>query len=50
MKKRATGQSSFADLALAHLGGPRTAALLARLDAAVPWERSKGSFTFNKCE
>ena len=38
MKKRATGQSSFADLALAHLGGPRTAALLARLDAAVPWD------------
>ena len=37
MKKRATGQSSFADLALATLGGPRTAALLARLDAAVPW-------------
>ena len=38
MKKRATGQSSFADLALAGLGGPRTAALLARLDAAVPWD------------
>ena len=38
MKKRATGQSSFADLALAALGGPRTAALLARLDAAVPWD------------
>src|SRR5512138_1638391 len=38
MKKRATGQSSFSDLALAHLGGPRTAALLARLDAAVPWD------------
>ena len=38
MKKRATGQSSFADLALARLGGPKTAALLARLDAAVPWD------------
>lgn len=38
MKKRATGQSSFADLALASLGGPKTAALLAKLDAAVPWD------------
>ena len=38
MKKRATGQSSFSDLAVAGLGGPRTAALLAKLDAAVPWE------------
>ena len=42
MKKRATGQSSFADLALAHLGGPRTAALLAKLDAAVPWDELVG--------
>jgi IS5 family transposase len=42
MKKRATGQSSFSDLALAHLGGPRTAALLAKLDAAVPWKRLVG--------
>ncbi len=39
MKKRATGQSSFCDLAVAGLGGPRTAALLAKLDAAVPWEK-----------
>ena len=38
MKKRATGQSSFADLALASLGGPKTAALLAKPDAAVPWD------------
>lgn len=38
MKKRATGQSSFCDLAVAGLGGPRTAALLAQLDAAVPWD------------
>ena len=38
MKKRATGQSSFCDLAVAHLGGPKTAALLAKLDAVVPWE------------
>jgi transposase, IS5 family len=38
MKKRGTGQSSFADLALASLGGPKTAALLAKLDAAVPWD------------
>jgi transposase, IS5 family len=38
MKKRATGQSSFSDLAVAKLGGPKTAALLARLGAAVPWD------------
>ena len=37
MKKRATGQSSFSDLAVAGLGGPKTAALLAKLDGAVPW-------------
>jgi len=39
MKKRATGQASFADLAVAGLGGPRTAALLERLGAAVPWRK-----------
>lgn len=39
MKKRATGQSSFADLAVSGLGGPKTAALLAKLDAAVPWHK-----------
>lgn len=39
MKKRATGQSSFADLAAAGLGGPRTIALLEKLDAAVPWNK-----------
>ena len=38
MKKRAAGQSSFSDVALAGLGGPKTAALLAKLDAAVPWD------------
>lgn len=38
MKKRATGQSSFCDLGVAGLGGPRTAALLAKLGAAVPWD------------
>jgi IS5 family transposase len=38
MKKRGTGQSSFADLGVAGLGGPKTAALLAKLDAAVPWD------------
>src|SRR2546423_1364044 len=42
MKKRATGQSSFSDRAVAGLGGPKTAALLARLDAAVPWEELVG--------
>jgi hypothetical protein len=36
MKKRATGQNSFADLAVFGLGGPRTATLLDKLDAAVP--------------
>jgi len=39
MRQRAHGQQSFADLTLAELGGPRTAATLARLDAAVPWEK-----------
>lgn len=39
MKKRATGQASFADLAVAGLGGPKTAALLERLGAAVPWKK-----------
>ena len=39
MKKRATGQASFCDLAVARLGGPRTAALLDKLSAAVPWGR-----------
>src|SRR2546421_1731391 len=37
MKKRATGQSSFSDLAVSRLGGPRTAPLLGKLEAAVPW-------------
>ena len=39
MQKRATGQSSFSDLACAELGGPKTAALLGKLDAAVPWKK-----------
>jgi len=39
MKKRATGQTSFGDLACAGLGGPRTIALLEKLDAAVPWKK-----------
>jgi IS5 family transposase len=39
MKKRATGQSSFSDLVCAGLGGPKTAALLEKLDAAVPWKK-----------
>jgi IS5 family transposase len=39
MKKRATGQASFSDLAVAGLGGPKTAALLDRLGAAVPWKK-----------
>lgn len=38
MKKRATGQSSFCDLVVAKLGGPKTSALLAKLEAAVPWQ------------
>jgi IS5 family transposase len=32
------GQLSWSDLALSNLGGPRTSASLARIDAAVPWE------------
>jgi transposase, IS5 family len=32
------GQLSWTDFAIANLGGPRTSAALARLDAAVPWE------------
>lgn len=39
MKKRATGQTSFSDFAVLGLGGPRTAALLAKLDAAIPWKK-----------
>lgn len=39
MKKRATGQSSFCDLACTELGGPKTIALLEKLDAAVPWKK-----------
>jgi len=39
MRQRATGQVSFADMAVAHLGGPRAARLLASLDAAVPWKQ-----------
>lgn len=39
MNMRATGQSSFSDLAVSGLGGPKTAALLATLDAAVPWQK-----------
>lgn len=39
MKRRATGQSSFSDLAVSGLGGPKTAALLERLGAAVPWAK-----------
>ena len=39
MQQRAHGQQSFADLTLVELGGPRTTATLARLDAVVPWER-----------
>lgn len=38
-QQRAHGQQSFADLTLVDLGGPRTAATLARLDAAVPWDK-----------
>ena len=39
MNQRATGQSSFCDLAVAALGGPKTAALLEKLGAAVPWKK-----------
>ena len=39
MKKRAIGQPSFGDLALAGLGGPKTAAMLDKLSASVPWKQ-----------
>lgn len=39
MQQRSHGQPSFADLTLAELGGPRTTATLARLDAVVPWDK-----------
>jgi IS5 family transposase len=39
MQQRSHGQQSFADLTLAELGGPRTSAMLARLDAVVPWSK-----------
>jgi len=39
MKKRADGQASFCDLAVSALGGPKTAALLDTLSAAVPWKQ-----------
>jgi len=39
VKKRATGQTSFADLACDSLGGPKTIALLQKLDRAVPWDK-----------
>lgn len=39
MKKRGTGQASFADLAVSGLGGPKTAALLNSLGAMVPWNK-----------
>lgn len=39
MKKRATGQSSFVDFACGSLGGPKTIALLEKLDVAVPWNK-----------
>lgn len=38
MQQRAHGQQSFTDLTLVDLGGPRTNATLARLDALVPWQ------------
>lgn len=39
MKKRADGQASFCDLAVSRLGGPKTAAMLDALSAAVPWRQ-----------
>lgn len=38
MRKRGSEQGSFGDLAVSHLGGPKTTALLQQLDAAVPWK------------
>jgi IS5 family transposase len=42
MKKRATGQASFSDLAVASLGGPKTAAMLDKLGVAIPWKKLVG--------
>lgn len=39
MAVRKNGSMGFVDAALDGLGGPRSATLLARLDAATPWER-----------
>jgi len=39
MRQRGCGQPSFVDLTLNELGGPRTSATLARLDAVVPWDQ-----------
>lgn len=39
MTVRKNGSMGFVDAALDGLGGPRSAALLERLDAATPWER-----------
>jgi len=39
MAVRKNESMGFVDAALADLGGPRSAALLERLDAATPWER-----------
>lgn len=38
MAVRKNGSMGFVDAAMADLGGPRSAALLERLDAATPWE------------
>ena len=39
MQQLPHGQQSFADLTMLDLGGPRTSAMLARLDAVVPWAK-----------
>src|SRR5579871_113848 len=39
MKKSSNSQRSFGDLALDNLGGPKTAAMLDTLSAAVPWKQ-----------
>ena len=39
MAVRKNGAMGFVDAALSELGGPRSAALLERLDAATPWEK-----------
>ena len=43
MAERRNADPGFVDMVTAGLGGPRTSAMLERLDAAVPWEELAGA-------